>query len=137
MPRRMEVARLVGVLVEEHARMREGMLRAKGAAAERDFGAVSRALKEVDPVFRQHIADEESQILGLLIAKLGVKGAEAEIAVFRQHRPIYGLMQRIGELAGLSSAELEARQSELERLFEEHTSLEESRVFPRALTLSS
>jgi hemerythrin len=134
-PRRMEVAKLVEVLVREHGVMREGIEKAKAAAAARDFEGVRRALEEVDPVFRQHVADEESQILRLLIGELGAKGAESEIAVFRQHRPIYNLMNRIRELAAESPAQLEGNQSELDKLFEEHTKSEESRVFPKAVSL--
>jgi len=129
------VGKLIDVLVEEHALMRQGMEKAKAAAEARDFEGVRRALQEVDSVFKQHIADEEAQILGLLIGKLGVKGAESEIEVFRQHRPIYELMNKIGKLAGESSAQLEGSQSELDRLFEEHTNLEETRVFPKAVAL--
>ncbi len=136
-PRRMEVAELVQILVREHARMREGIRKARDAATSQDFEGVRRALKDVDPVFRQHIADEEAQVLGLLIAKLGAKGAEAEIAVFRQHRPIYNMMKKVSELAEMSSAELAANQSELEKLFEDHTAMEETRVFPKAVSLRS
>lgn len=131
----MELDALVGVLVREHALMREGLQRAKGAADVRDFEGVRRALREIDPVFRQHIADEEAQVLGLLIARLGAKGAEAEIQVFRQHRQIYELMTRVSKLAELSSSELEASQAELEKLFELHAAAEEAKVFPRAMSL--
>ena len=134
-PRRMEVGKLIEVLVGEHALMRQGMGKAKAAAGARDFEGVRRALQEVDPVFRQHVADEEAQILGLLIEKLGVKGAESEIEVFRQHRPIYELMNKIAKFAEESSAQLEGSQAELDRLFEEHTNLEETNVFPKAIAL--
>ena len=134
-PRRMELADLVGVLVKEHVKMREGIRRTRTAAGQKDFEEVHRALNDVVLVFRQHVVDEEAQILGLLVAKLGVNGAEAELAVFRQHRPIYLVMQRLGELAERSPAELEADQAMLERLFEEHAALEESRVFPKAVAL--
>jgi hemerythrin-like domain-containing protein len=135
-PRKMELSELVRTLVGEHALMREGIVKAKASAAARDYEAVRRALEEIDPVFKQHIADEEAQILGLLVAKLGVKRAQSDIAVFRQHRPIYNLMERISELAEQSSTELEMRQSELDELFEEHARLEETQVFPKATTLS-
>ena len=135
-PRRMEIESLVGLLVEEHRAMHQGLLRARDAARAGAFEDAALALKAVDPIFRQHIADEESQILGLLVGKLGVKGAEDEVRIFRQHRPIHELMTRVAELAALSSSELEARQEELEKLFDEHTSLEETRVFPRARSLS-
>ncbi|MDG7016658.1 MAG: hemerythrin domain-containing protein, partial [Nitrososphaerota archaeon] len=101
---------LVRVLIGEHKAMSEGFRRAKVAADKRDFGAVIRELKELEPVFRQHIADEESQILRLLTQELGVKGAEDEIRVFQQHRPIHRLMQAVAELAAKSPAELETEQ---------------------------
>jgi hemerythrin-like domain-containing protein len=87
-------------------------------------------------MFRQHIADEESQVLGLLIQQLGVMGAEEEVKVFRKHRPIYELMKRLEDLAALPASELEANQAKLNSLFDEHTAAEEARVFPRAMSLS-
>ena len=126
---------LITVLVEEHATMREGLLRAKAASARGDFEAVGRELRSVDPVFRQHICDEESQVLGLLIRQLGKERAADEIRVFQQHRPIYALMQKISEFAALTPEELAARQEELSILFEEHTAAEQNRVFPKALAL--
>jgi len=113
--------------------MSEGLQRMKEAAHSRDFDGVSRILKQVDPVFRQHIADEEGQILRLLIQELGRKNAEEEINVFQQHRPIYRMMQTVSELASKEPMELETEQTKLNALFEEHTRAEEKRVFPRAL----
>jgi len=136
-PRKIDLETLIKVLVEEHVAMKEGLRLAKQAADRKDFEAVSRALKEVDPVFRQHIADEESQVLRLLIAHLGVKGAADEIKVFQQHRPIYQLMEKVKELAAAPPAELEADQARLDALFDDHTLAEEQRVFPRALALRS
>lgn len=132
-PRTMEFESLVRVLVEEHTVMREGLSQMKDAADRHDFKAVANALRELDPIFRQHIADEESQILRLLIAELGVKGAEEEIRVFQQHRPIYRLMQTLADLASKSAEDLEAEQTELNALFLEHTSAEEENIFPKAL----
>ena len=134
-PRRLGLDALVRVLVDEHVVMKAGLARARDAMRAGDFEGVSRALKEMDPVFRQHIADEEATVLGLLIKTLGVRGAESEILVFRQHRPIYQLMERISELAKRSSAELQSSQTELEALFEQHTQAEEMNVFPKALSL--
>lgn len=133
LPRRMDFESLVRVLTEEHRVMEAGLARMKEAATEDDFDGVAAALEELDPVFRQHIADEESQILRLLIGELGVSGAEAEIRVFQQHRPIYRMMQLVAELASRSAFELSADQHRLNDLFLEHTSLEEKGVFPRAL----
>ena len=132
-PRRIDLEALVGLLVKEHAVMRDGLQRAKEAAARRDFTELSKELKRLDPVFRQHIADEESQVLRLLIDHLGVEGASDEIRVFQQHRPIYQLMKRVTELAAKPAAELEEDQAKLDALFEGHTLAEEQRVFPRAM----
>lgn len=82
-PRKLALDALIKVLVGEHGLMKEGLQRAKKAAGTHDFEAVGSALRELEPVFRQHIADEESQILGLLMERLGVEGATDEISVFR------------------------------------------------------
>ncbi|MDG7009362.1 MAG: hypothetical protein JRN16_02335 [Nitrososphaerota archaeon] len=136
-PRKMELEALVATLVGEHALMGEGLVRAREAASRNDYGAARTELEKLDPVFRQHIADEESQILGLLIEKLGAKGAAEEIKVFRQHGPIYQLMKKVDGLASMSASELEANQAELKDLFDRHTRAEEGRVFPRARSLSA
>ena len=133
LPRQMDFESMVRVLVEEHRVMEAGLARVEAAATRGDFHAVAAALEQVDPVFRQHIADEESQILRLLIGELGVKGAEAEIKVFQQHRPIYRLMQLVAELASKSASELADEQCRLNELFHKHTGLEERGVFPKAL----
>ncbi|MDG7012028.1 MAG: hemerythrin domain-containing protein [Nitrososphaerota archaeon] len=136
-PRKMNLEALVATLVGEHVLMGEGLARAREAASRNDYEAVRTELKKLDPVFRQHIADEESQILGLLIGELGAKGAAEEIKVFRQHRPIYLLMKKADELASMSASGLEANQAELRDLFDRHARAEEGRVFPRARSLSA
>ena len=137
LPRKLELDALVRTLVDEHRVMKDGLRIARDSAGTGDYETASTALKRVDPVFRQHIADEEATVLGLLIRSLGVKGAEAEILVFRQHRPIYELMQKVAKLAELPPTELEKSQADLESLFEEHTLAEEEAVFPKALSLRS
>ncbi len=133
LPRRLEFEDLVKVLVQEHAEMQEGLSRVKDAAERRDFREASKALRELDPVFRQHIVDEESTVLRLLLRELGVKKAQEEIKVFQQHRPIYRLMQAVAELASRSAVELRAEQARLSTLFLQHTSAEEEGVFPKAI----
>jgi hemerythrin-like domain-containing protein len=136
-PRKLNLEALIAVLVEEHALMKDGLLRARESATQNDYEAVLMELVRLDPVFRQHIADEESTVLRILIGQLGVKGAAAEIRVFQQHRPIYQLMKKVTELASMSAAELEANQTELNDLFDLHTAVEEKEVFPRAKSVST
>jgi len=133
LPRVMPFDALIGVLVAEHATMKDGLRRVREAAEKSQFEEASAALKELEGVFRQHIADEEAQIVRLLVGELGVKGAEEEIKVFQQHRPIYRLIQAVSELASMKGSELAAEQTKLAVLFEEHTTAEEGRVFPKAL----
>lgn len=134
-PRKLTFEGLVKALVDEHASMREGLGAAKACAALRDFEGVRRELLRLDPMFRQHIADEEAQILGMLVRIVGVNGAQDEIRVFQQHRPIHELMGRVAELAPKSTGELESRRAELDALIDLHFRSEETAVFPRAASL--
>jgi glutathione S-transferase len=136
LPRKMELKSLIRTLVGEHTTMKDGLRAAREAAQKRDFGALAKTLAGLDPLFRQHIVDEESTILRLLIGVLGTKGAEEEIRVFQQHRPIYQLMRRIAEFASMSASELEANQEELRNLFDTHVAAEEKQIFPKAKSLS-
>ena len=136
-PRKMDVEVLVETLVKEHAVMRESFERAKGAAARGDLRAVSAELRGIDPVFRQHVADEEAQILGLLVRELGREGAAEAIRVFQQHRPIYQLMLKVRDLAARPSEALRESEAELAELFELHTRSEESWLFPKAASLGA
>jgi hypothetical protein len=110
-PRNLPFEDLLKVLVEEHSTMKEGLRQVKEAAERRDFERVSEVLNRLDPIFRQHIADEEGQILRLLVKDLGVEGAKEEIRVFQQHRPIYSLMQAVSDLASKKVAELANEQA--------------------------
>ena len=136
LPRMMGLEDLIRTLVEEHAVMKEGISKAREVAEKRDFEALARVLRGLDRLFRQHIVDEESTILRLLIGKLGANGADEEIRVFQQHRPIYHLMQKISEFATMSRSELESSQEELRDLFERHAFAEERMVFPRVESFS-
>jgi hypothetical protein len=133
LPRDLPLEELVRTLVEEHGKMKDLLQQAKAAAEGGNFGELSEKLRLLDPIFKQHIADEEGQILRLLIEVLGVKGAQDEIRVFQQHRPIYSLMLTVSELAAKNPADLPSEEARLNRLFDEHATAEESRVFPRAL----
>lgn len=130
----MEFEELITILIAEHVEMKNGLSDLRIALSKDDFSSVTRILNELDRIFKQHITDEEAQVLRILIDAHGVKGADDAIKVFRQHRPIYTLMQKIGEFAALTPEELAARSGELNTLFEEHTGAEESRIFPKAIS---
>jgi hemerythrin-like domain-containing protein len=129
----MEFEELISVLVAEHAEMKKGLAQVKQAISNKDFASASRVLGELDRLFRQHIADEEAQVLRILLDAYGVDGSNEAIIVFRQHRPIYDLMKKIKKLAALPIEELASSEDVLRQLFEEHTLAEESRVFPKAI----
>ena len=129
----MEFEKLISVLVAEHAEMKKGLAQVRQAISNKDFASASRVLGELDRLFRQHIADEEAQVLRILLDAYGVDGSNEAIIVFRQHRPIYDLMKKIKKLAALPIEELASSEDVLRQLFEEHTLAEESRVFPKAI----
>ncbi len=123
---------LISVLVAEHAKMKSDLEEVERAVSQKDFASASRTLQGLDGLFRQHIADEEAQVLRILLDAYGVEWADDAIKVFRQHRPIYDLMEEVKKLASLSAEELASNEERLRRLFDEHTLAEEGRVFPRA-----
>ena len=127
---------MLKLLVAEHAVMKEKLGAIRTAAGAGDFSEASRLLRELDAVFRQHIADEEAQILSMLVARLGVEGAKEEIRVFQQHRPIYALMTSASSMAAMGSSELRANSGRLLELLDAHSSAEEGSVFPKALKCS-
>ncbi|MDV3278040.1 MAG: hemerythrin domain-containing protein [Nitrososphaerales archaeon] len=130
----MELEDLVAVLVAEHTEMKAGLENLRSALEARDYAAAKAILAGLKAVFTRHIADEEAQVLKVLIEAYGVKGAEDAIMVFRQHRPMYTLMEAIERFAALSPAELESKEEELNGLFGQHTKAEEERIFPWALS---
>jgi hemerythrin-like domain-containing protein len=130
----MEFEELISVLIAEHAEMKRDLAKIRRAVSKRDFLSASGILRELDGLFKQHIADEEAQVLRILIDAYGVKGADDAIKVFRQHRPIYDLMEEVKRLASLSMEELASDEDRLRQLLDEHTLAEESRVFPRAMS---
>ena len=134
--RKVGLEKLVSLLVAEHRTMADGLERARQAVLADDFPTASLELSALESTFKQHIADEEAQLLRVLIGAYGVDGAREEIRVFQQHRPIHALMETVKKLAALPPEELAARESELSSLFAEHTLAEERIVFPRALDAS-
>lgn len=100
----------------------------------REFSLAVETLGELDRLFRQHIADEEAQVLRILIESYGREGAEDAIMVFRQHRPIYQLMEEVRRFTSLSAEELALKEARLSDMLEGHTKAEEGRVFPKALS---
>ncbi len=134
MLRSMPLDQLVSTLVSEHAKIKSGLVEARHALDAKEYARAKEALAEVERTFRQHIVDEEGQILRILIEVYGREGAESAIAVFRQHRPINALMEAVGRFASLSPEELSRNEDELLELLDDHTMAEESRVFPAVLS---
>jgi hemerythrin-like domain-containing protein len=130
----MELEALVAVLVAEHAEMKKGLENLRGVLGAGDYEAAKTILAGLKMTFTRHIADEEAQVLKVLIEAYGVKGAEEAILVFRQHRPMYALMEAIERFATLTPTELESKEEELNELLSQHTRAEEARIFPWALS---
>ena len=130
----MELEDLVAVLVAEHAEMKAGLENLRGVLESKDYATAKTVLAGLKIIFTQHIADEEAQVLKVLIEAYGVKGAEEAILVFRQHRPMYTLIEAFERFVTLTPVELESKEKELNELFGQHTRSEEARIFPWALS---
>ena len=128
----MPLDQLIRTLVAEHRTIKSGLSTVGNAVEAGDFELAKRTLSEVDSLFRQHIADEEGQILRLLLDSQGREASEDAIRVFRQHRPIYELMRSVSFLASLQPDDLSRNQDDLRQLLETHTLAEEGWIFPRA-----
>ncbi len=133
-PRRLGLEELISVLIAEHAEIRQDLVDLERSAERRDYSSSAMTLERLDRLFRQHVADEEAQVLRFLIEAYGVKGANEAILVFRQHRPIYRLMTEVKELVSLSPEELALSEAKLKSMLETHAQAEETDVFPRALS---
>lgn len=133
-PRKIGFEELVSLLISEHVEIRRKLASLESSVEGHDYTSASATLKSLDVLFRQHIADEEAQVLKLLIEVYGVSGAGEAIAVFRQHRPIYGLMTEVKELATMPAEALASSEARLKSMLEDHTRAEEANVFPAALT---
>jgi len=134
MPRRLAFDNLISVLISEHEEIERKLTELKKSIETKDFTYAATILKDLDQLFRQHITDEEAQVLRILIEAYGVKGAASAIAVFRQHRPIYRLIQEVGRLTSLPPERLATNVTKLRALLVEHTQAEETHIFPNALS---
>ena len=130
----MELDELISVLIAEHVQIKDGLETLQYRLAAKDFTSAKNVLSEVRGIFVRHIADEESQILRILIDAYGVNGANEAIEVFRQHRPIYEVMKAIEHFSDLPAQELESKEAELRSLLDRHTKAEENRIHPWTLS---
>ncbi len=131
MSRKLEFGELLSVLMEEHVEVKQRMKYLQNAQDKGDYEGMARISRELTEILRQHIIDEESRILRILIGAYGRLGAGKAISVFRQHRPIFKLLQ---DISMATAPELRAwLRSELEELLLGHCEVEEKKIFPWAL----
>jgi iron-sulfur cluster repair protein YtfE (RIC family) len=132
-PRPMDLTRLISTLIQEHGDVRRRMQDLGGTLMAGNSARAAELLEGLDWDLRQHIIDEEAQVLKHLIRVYGRDGAERDIKTMQQHRSIHRLMEDVGErLPAWSDADL-SWYVELDSLLREHFKQEETQVFPRAL----
>ena len=132
-PRPLELDRLVSTLIAEHGQIRRQI---DDIGATLKAGKLVRAgdlLDGLDRSLRQHIVDEEAQVLKRLISARGRDGADSDIKTMQQHRRIHRQIQAVQErLPSWSDPDVSVY-VELDRLVRDHLKKEEQEVFPRAL----
>ena len=97
------------------------------------LGRAGDLLDGLDRSLRQHIVDEEAQVLKRLISARGRDGADSDIKTMQQHRRIHRQIQAVQErLPSWSDPDVSVY-VELDRLVRDHLKKEELDVYPRAL----
>lgn len=132
-PRNFEFTELVSVLEKEHEDVKAVMTELSGRITVDGDSDIIDRLADLREVLLQHIVDEESSVLRVLINAYGREGSREALEVFREHVDILKLL---GELeAGVTrdrgtSAEIRSR---LDTLMSEHFRKEDETIFPQAI----
>ena len=132
-PRKLGLELLIDLLEGEHRKVESELRAVSGMIAARDPGGLGRLLQSLDEELLQHMLDEESGVLRILIKAYGKEGSRDAIEVFQEHVDIMDLLRELDVSITADrqmSAELLKR---LDRLMPEHFRKEDITTFPWAL----
>jgi len=131
-PRRLELDDLIRILVEEHGKVRDLLVKLDMLLQAGRYTEAAEELKEFQPYLDQHILDEEAIVLKALLDALGRGGAARAIKVFQEHREIHQLISEMRSAAS-TPEKLVEKKDRLRETLERHFWAEEKDVFPSAL----
>jgi len=133
-PRKLELPSLISLLIDEHKKSREKILRIEELIMEGDYMKTRELVDELKSSLEQHIIDEEAVILKEALRLLGREESKDIIEVFQQHKSIMNFVyQYINTIDSLQSGISIIK--ELRKLIDQHYEKEEVEIFPRILKL--
>lgn len=131
----MKLEDLTGMLITEHEAMRETLLKIAILLNDGKFEEAYVLEKELESILRQHILDEDSQLLKFIIEVKGRQDAGDSIRVFQEHRRIMKLLAELEDWRRESFQELKGNFDEFSHTLKAHMRSEESLVMPEVLKL--
>jgi len=101
-----------------------------GALSEGRYTEAGSAAVGLRDSLRQHVIDEESKVLKLLIDVHGRAGVGAAIRTFQRHRAVHHLLNEIENLARSAPESASGKYGELAQILQSHFGAEKDRIFP-------
>ncbi len=132
-PRSMGFTELVELLAKEHVEFNGKMIDIRERIRLADFAGALSELVAMKEGLYQHIVDEESSVLTLLIDNLGRKGAAEAIEIFQEHVDIQDMIENLEGLLSTGNTSIEQLGASLDSFMAEHFRKEDEKVFPKAL----
>lgn len=136
-PRSIELAELIELLGREHVDFSGRMVRVMEGISHADYKVALSELATIKEDIYQHILDEESSVLALLIRKLGRSGAAEAIEIFQEHVDIQDMIGRLEQHLSSGDTSIEELGASLDSFMKEHFRKEDEKVFPTALKAGS
>ncbi|MGB9729295.1 MAG: hemerythrin domain-containing protein [Thermoprotei archaeon] len=129
-PRSYELEDLINILLKEHKMIMNDITELKNAINERNHEKINEIFTRFDSYLNQHVIDEESRLLKILLDNYGREGSKEAIKVFQQHLKIHQLINDMKTLANTSLESLNSKEIELNEIFIIHFEKEEKEIFP-------
>ncbi len=132
-PRNLEFEELVSVLEQEHEDVSAVMRGLDGDIGSRQDEDVVASLRNLREVLLQHILDEESGVLRVLINAYGRDGSREAIEVFQEHVDILKMLAELDDSITVDRKASKELRTTLDALMSEHFRKEDDVIFPWAL----
>jgi iron-sulfur cluster repair protein YtfE (RIC family) len=132
-PRDLEFEDLISVLEKEHTDVMNVMKELDGNLKIEESSGIQDRLRKLKEELLQHMLDEESGVLRILIKAYGKDGSRDAIEVFQEHVDIMDLLREL-DLSVTADRQISVELLErLDRLMSEHFRKEGIMIFPWAL----
>lgn len=132
-PRSIGFVELIELLEKEHVEFNEMMSRIRRMIVEHKRSDALTNLTQMKEELYQHIVDEESSVLTLLIERFGREGAAEATEIFQEHVDIQSMIEELEDLLTTERLSTDEVVKNLDAFMRAHFRKEDERVFPKAL----